>query len=60
MYLLCPAAVPYATEELLPLMMADKKRSGDRVDVIVPEALGRCGIRSMDAAELLDFMRGGC
>ena len=55
-----PTAVPWPAEELLPLMLRDKKRSGDRVDVIVPEALGSCRIRPMNGEELLDFMKGGC
>ena len=54
-----PTALECPPEDLLPLMMGDKKRLGDRVEVIVPEALGSCGIRPMDSGELLDFMKGG-
>ena len=54
-----PAAVPWPMEELLPLMMQDKKRSGDRVDVIYPEKLGACRVKPMDGPELLDFLKGG-
>lgn len=55
-----PARAPWPMEELLPLMLTDKKRSGAKVDVIVPEDLGRCGSRLMDSAELLSFMKAGC
>ena len=54
-----PAASPYPIGELLPLMLSDKKRSGDTVSVVVPERIGRCGIRPMTADELRAFMEAG-
>ena len=55
-----PVRSPWPVEELEDFMLADKKWSGSRVDVIVPEELGRCGIRPMDRQELRDFMEAGC
>ena len=55
-----PVRSPWPAEDLEEFMLADKKWSGSRVDVIVPEELGRCGIRPMDRQELMDFMEAGC
>ena len=55
-----PVRSPWPAEELEEYMLADKKWSGSRVDVIVPEDLGRCRIRPMDREELLTFMEAGC
>ncbi len=55
-----PTASPYPVEELLPLMLSDKKWRGSRVDVILPETVGRCRAVSMDAEELRVLMEAGC
>ena len=55
-----PIRSPFPAEALMPHMLADKKRSGETVEVILPEALGRCGVRPMGAEELLRFMKAGC
>lgn len=44
---------------LMPLMLSDKKRTGDTVNVIVPERIGACSVRPMDRQSLSDFMRKG-
>ena len=46
-------------EDLMPVMLSDKKRSGSRVSVVVPETLGKCSLRPMDAGELQKFMESG-
>ena len=55
-----PVRSPWPVKELEEYLLADKKWSGDRVEVIVPEDLGRCGIRPMDRQELIRFMEEGC
>ncbi len=55
-----PVRSPWPVTELEEFMLADKKWSGSRVDVIVPEELGRCAIRPMDRQELREFMEAGC
>ena len=55
-----PLHSPWPAEELQEFMLADKKWSGSRVDVVVPEELGRCSIRPMDRLELMAFMEEGC
>ena len=55
-----PVRCPYPADLLLPHMLKDKKRSGDAVEVILPEGLGKCRALPMTGAELLDFMKAGC
>ncbi|MBR5701508.1 MAG: 3-dehydroquinate synthase [Oscillospiraceae bacterium] len=55
-----PVRSPWPVEELEEFMLADKKWSGSRADIVVPERLGHCGIRPMDQQELMDFMEAGC
>lgn len=55
-----PVRSPWPAAELEEFLLADKKWNGARVDVIVPEDLGRCSIRPMDRRELVAFMEAGC
>lgn len=55
-----PVCSPWPPEELEEFLLADKKWSGSRVEVIVPEELGRCVLRPMDRRELTDFLEAGC
>ena len=55
-----PVFSPWPVEELEEFMLADKKWNGSRVEVIVPEELGRCGVRPMERQELRAFMEAGC
>ncbi len=54
-----PIRTAYPLDILLERMLSDKKRAGAAVNVIVPEAIGRCGIRPMDRQALYDFMKAG-
>ena len=54
-----PTNTELSMSELLPVMLSDKKRSADRVKVIVPRRVGKSEIRPMTADELRDFMEGG-
>lgn len=40
-------------------MRSDKKRAGSVVNVVVPERIGSCVVRPMDAAGLYAFMKAG-
>ena len=55
-----PVRSSWPVAELEEYMLADKKWSGSKVEVIVPEELGRCVIRPMDRQELREFMEAGC
>lgn len=39
--------------------MGDKKRAGDRLTLVTLERLGKAALHPVDAAALLDFMKGG-
>ncbi len=43
----------------MPVMLSDKKRAGAKVNVIVPEFLGKCAVRPMETNELRSFMEAG-
>ena len=40
-------------------MLSDKKRTGDRVNLIVPRAIGRCEILPIPVEQLTDFVGSG-
>lgn len=46
-------------DELMPLMLSDKKRRGSILDVIVPRSIGKCEIVPMDAEQLKEFVSKG-
>lgn len=54
-----PTAADMDIEALMPFMLSDKKRCGKLVNVIVPERVGLCCIKAMDADELKSFMKAG-
>ena len=54
-----PIFTDASLEKIMPLMLTDKKRSGDTVNVIVPERIGSCAVRPMDAQALYEFMKAG-
>ena len=54
-----PSKTERSIDELLPVMLSDKKRSGGTVNVVVPEKIGQCSLRPMTSDELRDFMEAG-
>ena len=42
----------FSSSELSSAAMADKKRAGDKIKLIIPEALGNCVIKSVPTSEL--------
>ncbi len=54
-----PIRVPYTAEELAAAAMHDKKRLGGKITLVLPEAIGKCVLKTVDAAELPAwFMKG--
>ena len=47
-----PVSTDFSASELSSAAMADKKRSGDTIKLISPEALGNCVIKSVPTSEL--------
>lgn len=54
-----PIQIHYSSDELMLPALSDKKRSGGTVNLIVPEAIGRCVIRPTPVAELQAFIQAG-
>ena len=54
-----PTAAGLPREALAAAAMSDKKNHGGRLDLIVPEAIGRCRIRSIPPAEFGDWLSDG-
>ena len=54
-----PTATAYPAEALTRHMLSDKKRTGDRVNLIVPRAVGRCEILPIPVEQLTDFVGSG-
>lgn len=47
-----PVSTDFSASELSSAAMADKKRSGDIIKLIIPESLGNCVIKSVPTSEL--------
>ncbi len=47
-----PVSTDFSANELSSAAMADKKRAGDKIKLIIPEALGNCVIKSAPTSEL--------
>jgi len=54
-----PVNLPMPLETLLPLMVSDKKISGGKLTLIVPESIGSCRLLPMQVQEAFDFLKQG-
>lgn len=54
-----PTVTDIPIDRLMVPMLSDKKRSGGTVNVVVPERIGKCVLRPMDADTLRSFMESG-
>ena len=54
-----PLSAPYGAAELAAAAMADKKRAGGEITLVLPRAIGRCELRRVPAAELEELARSG-
>ena len=51
--------VPYEAEKILEFAKSDKKVKADSITVVVPEDVGRCGLRRIPMDELADYVEAG-
>jgi 3-dehydroquinate synthase len=49
----------YSAEKMYEAALSDKKRSGGKINIIIPERAGKCVVRTIEAGELLDVFRAG-
>jgi 3-dehydroquinate synthase len=54
-----PDKTDLTPEQLIEAAFFDKKRSGKRISLIVPEKIGKCVIKTFNMDELADFIRKG-
>jgi len=54
-----PVNTEFTAKQLQECALSDKKRSGGTVNLIVPEAIGRCAIRPTVVTELESFLQAG-
>jgi len=54
-----PSDSPYNAKQIYSSALSDKKRSGDTVNLIVPEAIGSCIIRPTPVSQLESFIEAG-
>ena len=54
-----PVITDYEPEELLEAALADKKRSGKLITIIMPDAIGHCVMREVTKEQLLEVFTAG-
>ena len=54
-----PTECPYSAKELTKIATADKKRSGDKIALVVPHGIGSCELMPIPVSELCDFIEKG-
>ena len=48
--------VPYDKDILIEMMLADKKRKGDYIDLVIPTEVGKCVLKRIAAKELKEIL----
>lgn len=54
-----PVSAEYAPEALAEAALADKKRAGGNITLVIPKKIGLCELKTMPVAELLPVIRAG-
>lgn len=54
-----PVMSPYSAEMLAAAALADKKRMGDSIRLVIPRRIGDCVLKSVPLGELLSVFRAG-
>ncbi len=54
-----PTETPYTAHDLAAAILSDKKRAGDTIHFIVPRAIGKCTIETVNVTEIEDWLHDG-
>ena len=54
-----PIRVPYSASELAAAALHDKKRRGGKITLVLPEAIGKCCLKTIEIAELPAYFAKG-
>ena len=52
-------SVDYSLEELYHFALMDKKISGDKITLVIPESIGKCRLQKISLSELRKFIELG-
>jgi len=52
-----PTSIQVENEELLQALVKDKKRNGDTINLVIPEKIGKCVLKSVAVSELEDVLK---
>ena len=47
-----PTAAPYPAAEILPIVLSDKKRTGNTINLVLPEKIGKCRLHAIPIEDL--------
>ena len=54
-----PTGTDYTAEALAQAALADKKRAGDSITLVIPQRIGECELRKLPVSDLLPVIRAG-
>jgi len=54
-----PISTDFSAEKLAEAALSDKKRAGDAITIVVPQAIGHCELKKLPVSELLPVIRAG-
>lgn len=54
-----PLECPYSAEELTSAALHDKKRKGNDITLVIPEAIGNCVLKKIPVEDLTEFFEAG-
>lgn len=54
-----PLDCPFSAWELAEAALADKKRRGDNITIVIPAAIGKCRLKTIPVAKLEQFIAYG-
>lgn len=52
-----PTETDFTTEQLVHVALSDKKRKGDTITLVLPEAYGKCGLKKIHISEIAEYFR---
>ncbi len=55
----CAASMNYSSADLASAAMGDKKRSGNKITLVIPRSVGKCFLHTMKTDELAEFLACG-
>jgi len=54
-----PSTTNFPVESLCAIALSDKKRSGNTINLIVPEQIGQCSVKPTNVNDLISFIKAG-